>query len=639
MANPTAGRPADLGVRRDLCVLIVDDQSEIHDDFRESLGRDAGMASDEAAASFGVPPTRSKLPAIELLHANDGESACALLEGLCQAGRQVAVAYVDIRMPPGIDGVETVRRMRSIDSDIEIVIMTAYTDKPLRDIVSGMTSLHKLLYIRKPFAPEEVQQITTALALKWSFERDLAASRRRLDEEEQRLRAVLDATGDAVALYDDASLVFANRSYEALFGMSFAELCGLSRNAAGKRFKDVFPSRFPVVSGTGAAAGEVRAGFVELVSAPSASEEGQVFHRSWRPVRDGKSDRVIGDLVVYRDVSDGVENERMRAEVQRLRSQVEDVFAVNGIVGSSAEMQDVRELLQRAVETDVTVLVKGESGTGKELVARAMHFNSRRRKGPFVAVNVSAIPETLIESELFGHERGAFTGAIGRRIGCFEEAEGGTLLLDEIGDIPVQLQAKLLRVLQERQIRRVGGGTSVPVDVRIVAATNSDIEARMRDGTFREDLYYRLAVFPITLPPLRTRGEGDILLLAGHFLKKHADRMGRSVHGISVSAARLLTRYRWPGNVRELENVICRGLVLETTDVLQSDRLPPEIAAVTDEDSPPPASSLEEAEKQAIARALEASSHNLTRAARILDIDRSTLHRKLKKHGLGPTQE
>ena len=512
--------------------------------------------------------------------------------------------------------------------------MTAYTDKSLSEVIDGMELLHKLLYIRKPFAREEIQQITLSLAMKWNVEQKLAASNRRLTESHGRLEAVLDATGDAVAMYDGAGrLAFANRWYERLFDIPPSELRGLSRDAAMGRFSEAVAS--PPPAGGGGHATAAGGSFVEPIGGHSGAGRTRLFHRSWQPVRDGRG-HVMGDLVVCRDVSEGIEVERMKLEVERLRAELRNTYSFAGIIGSSAGMRRVCALLKRAVDSDVNVLVQGESGTGKELVARALHFSGPRRAGPFLAINMAAVPETLIESELFGHERGAFTGATARRTGCFEQAHGGTLLLDEIGDMPPPLQAKLLRVLQERQFRRLGGKTSIPVDVRIVASTNRDLEAAIREGTFREDLYYRLAVFPITVPPLREHPD-DIPLLAAHFLNKHA-RPGRSVRAISAGAALLLAQHRWPGNVRELENVICRALVLETTDALQAGNLPPELsrAAAPPPAPAPPVTSLAEMERQMIERALDASGQNLTRAAEALGIDRTTLHRKLKKHGRRP---
>ena len=616
---------------RNRLVLIVDDQEEIHQDFAETLRFGQGpLASDAAAASF-LPPRPSVLPELELRHARSGEDACAAVEDERRNGRRVAVAYVDVRMPPGIDGVETVRRLRRIDRDIEVVLMTAYSDKSLSEIVDDMELLHKLLYVRKPFAREEVQQITLSLAMKWNVERTLEASRQRLAESHGRLEAVLDATGDAVAMYDGgARLVFANRCYERLFDVPPQALRELPPDAAMRRFREVPPSPpLPAGSDLHAAAHAAGDSFVEPAASPPGPEAAGLFHRSWRPVRNGGGD-VLGDLVVLRDVSQGVEIERMKLEVERLRAELQDVHPFDGIVGSSVAIRRMCALLKRAVDSDVSVLVEGESGTGKELVARALHFNGPRREGPFLAINMAAVPGTLIESELFGHERGAFTGAAARRIGYFEQAHGGTLVLDEIGDMPSVLQAKLLRVLQEGRIRRVGGETAIPVDVRIIASTNRDLGAAMRDGTFREDLYYRLAVFPVSVPPLRKRPE-DVPLLAAHFLEKHAARLGRPVRRLSAGAVLLLERHHWPGNVRELENVICRALVLETTDVLQAGNLPPELSAAGV--PPVPVTPLAEMERRMVERALEASDHNLTRAARALGIDRTTLHRKLKKYG------
>ena len=619
-------RPALPAARqfRNRRVLIVDDQPAIHDDFREMLQQDTPpLASDEVAASFVAPQAPSPQPAFELLHALSGESACDVVGKALRSGRPMAAAYIDIRMPPGISGIETVRRIRDIDREIEVVLMTAYTDQPTVEIVRDMELLHKLLYIRKPFAREEIQQITLSLVTKWNVEQEMTAGRRQLSESHRRLESVLDATGDAIAMYDGSSrLAFANRCYQQLLNVSSDELKAMPQDAALKRFTE--RRHAPRDGRPGAKGGAV------VVEPPGPQEDKPLFYRSRQPVRDG-SGEVIGDLVVYRDVSREIEVERMKLEVERLRAELGATYALSGIIGSSAGIRQVCALVKRALDSDVSVLVRGESGTGKELVARALHFNGPRRTGPFVAVNLAAVPETLAESELFGHERGAFTGATARRVGCFEQARGGTLLLDEVGDMPAALQAKLLRVLDERQIRRLGGTTTIPVDVRVVAATNCDLEAARRDGAFREDLFYRLAVFPIEIPPLRTRPE-DILLLAAHFLEKHAARLGRSVHALSAGAEALLAGYPWPGNVRELENVICRALVLETTEVLQAGNLPAELSQGSPARAESPVVPLAEVERRAVEHAIEQSGGNLTRAAAALAINRATLHRKLKRY-------
>ena len=287
--------------------------------------------------------------------------------------------------------------------------------------------------------------------------------------------------------------------------------------------------------------------------------------------------------------------------------------------------------MKRTMDSDVTVLVTGESGTGKELVAKALHFGGRRKEHPFVAVNCAAIPPTLIESELFGHEQGAFTGATAHRRGCFERARGGTVLLDEIGDMHPDVQAKLLRVLQEREIQRVGGTTSIAVDVRVIAATNKDPSLAVKTGEFRTDLYYRLSAFRIAIPPLRDRRE-DVRALVDHFLRQSCERNGKSVTSVSPVALRVLMRHEWPGNVRELQGAVERAVLLEETETLQAASLPPELSPLVPAPGKEPLS-LAAAEGRAIQRALEATDHNVSRAAQLLGISRATLHRKLKRHG------
>ena len=619
-----------------LSVLIVDDQQEIHDDFVEMLTPDfAKASSDHLAGAFLAPKDKTFLPEFALLHATGGEEACEIIKAEKESNRPITVAYIDIRMPPGIDGIETVRRVRKIDRDIEIVIMTAYTDKSLPEIVHDMELLHKLLYIRKPFAREEIQQITFSLVGKWNIEQELAEKRRQLTSSHRRLEAVLDATGDAMAMYDSAErLVFANRGYERMLDLSKDELEKMSTEAFTARFKQRFREpdlpdveRGFFLKGSG--------GLVEEFAAGKVPQQ-RLFYRSTAPVHDSRGG-VIGDLYVYRDVSKEIEVEQMKAEVMRLRTALEKTYSFSGMVGGSDQMKQVYAQVKQAAESDITVLIRGESGTGKELVAKSFHFNSLRKQGPFLAINCAAIPEALIESELFGHEKGAFTGATKQRIGAFERAKGGTVFLDEVGDMPLVLQAKLLRVLQEREIQRVGGSISVPVDVRVIAATNKDLESRVKSGEFREDLYFRIAVFPIVIPPLRERRE-DIPLLAKHFLEKHAERIEKSMSGISNAALRLLLQYDWPGNVRELENAIERAVLLETTDVLQLNSLPPRLSPIVasrrDHTAPPAILPLAEVERQALVHALEVSANNVTQAARGLGLNRATLYRKLKKYGL-----
>ena len=334
-----------------------------------------------------------------------------------------------------------------------------------------------------------------------------------------------------------------------------------------------------------------------------------------------------------------IQHRSLREEVKRLREVASLPRRLSNLLGESAAMRNVLELIERVGDSESSVLITGESGTGKELVARALHDNSSRHEGPFVAINCAAVPETLLESELFGHARGAFTDARSARAGLFVQARGGTLFLDEIGELPVGLQPKLLRALQERRIRPLGGEGEVTTDARIVAATNRDLESAVVERAFREDLYYRINVIHIELPPLRARG-GDILLLAQHFLQRCTSTAGKRIRGISAAAADRLVSYSWPGNVRELQNCIERSVALAQFDDILVEDLPEKIrtyhhshVVVAGED-PSELVSMEELERRYIHRVLEAAGGNKTLAARILGFDRTTLYRKLDRYGL-----
>ena len=306
------------------------------------------------------------------------------------------------------------------------------------------------------------------------------------------------------------------------------------------------------------------------------------------------------------------------------------------LVGQSAAMLDVYKLIARVAPSTATVLVQGESGTGKEVVARAVHVNGPVSSGAFVAVNCAAIPENLLESELFGHEKGAFTGAVMRKVGRFEQAGGGTLFLDEIADMSLALQAKILRAVQEREIERVGGTDTIPVDVRLIAATNRDLKEAIKQGRFREDLYYRLAVVQIRLPRLGERGD-DLLLLTAYFVRQFAERYGKQIHAISDRALELLRNHAWVGNVRELRNVIERAVIVATDDVLRAEHLPEEFRGeeATLPDRPEGALlTLAEVEARHITRVLTHTNGQIGAAAEILGIHRNTLTRKMKEYGL-----
>ena len=473
-----------------------------------------------------------------------------------------------------------------------------------------------------------------ARALAFAQGRREAEKGRRLIDSHRMLEAVLNATEDGMGMYDKVGcLVFANRVYEKLLGLKESELKKMTPDDLSARFEDQIrgldlPDREGMLlPGGGNLVESTRVGRV-----PKA----ELFYRFTSSVHDS-GEREIGSLYVYRDVSREIRAERMKGEVLRLHTGLGTDHSFAGMVGTSPVMQEVYALMKQAAEGEIAVLVRGESGTGKELVAKSVHLNSPRKEGRWVAINCAAIPETLIESELFGHEQGAFTGAREQKLGAFERADGGTILLDEIGDMPYALQGKLLRVLQEGEIQRVGGTAPIPVDIRVMTATNKNLDLLVENGEFRKDLFYRVAAFPIVIPSLRERRE-DIPLLARHFLDRHAQRGGKSISGISTAALALLVQYDWPGNVRELENAIERAVLLETDGMLQAGSLPPQLSPVIAAGSggSPPAGVLPlvEVERQALAHALEVHDNNVTQSALALGISRVTLYRKLKKYDL-----
>ncbi len=314
-------------------------------------------------------------------------------------------------------------------------------------------------------------------------------------------------------------------------------------------------------------------------------------------------------------------------------NELRETARTSGIVVECAAMRKTMDLVDRAAPVDTPVLLLGESGTGKELLARSLHTQNAARRGRFIAVNCSAIPENLLESQLFGHRRGAFTDAREDRPGLFQDAENGTLFLDEVGDMPLPLQGKLLRVLQEKEVHPLGASTPVPIDVRVIAATHRNLEASVREGQFRQDLYYRLNVIVIRVPPLRERRD-DLMPLIAHFLKKHGDRLGRPGCSLSPGALEALMSYSWPGNVRELENAIERSLVLGREDLIRLDDLPESILDAPPEPGPGATDgrSVAHVERDHILKTLRAVAGNKAAAARLLGLDRKTLYRKLKAY-------
>jgi len=347
--------------------------------------------------------------------------------------------------------------------------------------------------------------------------------------------------------------------------------------------------------------------------------------------------------VIVLTVKKASERMELLKENIRLQDALFGKFKIEGIVGESKNMKAVMEVVRKVTPTSVTVLIQGESGTGKELIARAIHYNSPRRTGPFTAINCAAIPENLIESELFGYEPGAFTGATHRKIGIFESTDKGTLFLDEIGDLPSLMQTKILRVLQDKEIRRIGGKDNIKVDVRIIAATNKDLEKEVAKGSFREDLYYRLKVVTVNIPPLRDRRE-DIPSLVRFFIDKYNNEFGKRIKGISDSSIKALMDYHWPGNIRQLESVIERAVLMSDTGMINLDdikselRLPVE-KGVLNIDIPDEGINFEELEKELIKKAMAKANNIAAKAARLLGMSYKTFWYRLEKFNISSKED
>jgi two-component system response regulator HydG len=363
--------------------------------------------------------------------------------------------------------------------------------------------------------------------------------------------------------------------------------------------------------------------FADVETAVRAMHEG-AEHYLTKPLQ-------IDELVLV--IRRALEGRKLRDEASELRTRLKEHLSFENIIGSSPAMQEVFDVIEQVAPSKASVLITGESGTGKELVAQAIHENSPRARAPFIKLHCAALAETILESELFGHEKGAFTGAAGRRDGRFKQADGGTLFLDEIGEISPAIQVKLLRFLQERAFERVGGNETIKVDVRIIAATNRELPVEVAAGKFREDLYYRLNVVNVEMPPLRAR-PSDLLPLAAHFLRRFARENGKSIDGFADDAIERITAYRWPGNVRELENVIERAVVLCDSPKLTAKYLPAGVGAVAKGSVRIPGSTLAEVERHLVLATLEACGGRTSQAAQMLDISVRKIQYKLHEYGV-----
>jgi PAS domain S-box-containing protein len=451
----------------------------------------------------------------------------------------------------------------------------------------------------------------------------------RLLAESAVYRAVLASMGEGIIFADRADrIIYVNGAAEQIRGIK-------AENFLGRDLLAIHSP--PARERIGAILAGLRDGTIPFHTRP-LDTKGRIFENSYYPIRDEEG-RFAGTVMVSRDIT---EKEHLKEENSVLREQLLSEHSCGDMIGRSPAMQPVFQVIRATAPLDSTILIGGESGTGKELVARALHQQSRRSPFPLVKVNCAALPESLLESELFGFERGAFTGAVRERKGKFEQADRGTLFLDEIGEMPLAAQAKLLRVLQEKTVERVGGNREIRVDVRIIAATNRDLRQDVAAGRFREDLYYRLNVIPINLPPLRERRE-DILTLASIFLDRFAREMGRPALKLSREAKQTLLGHPYPGNVRELKNAMERAAALCRGSYLSLDDLPPEFHG--HRLLPPPrtgplessrtsllVANLDHREAELIGQALAASGNRRGDAARLLGISRKTLWKKLRQH-------
>ncbi len=341
-------------------------------------------------------------------------------------------------------------------------------------------------------------------------------------------------------------------------------------------------------------------------------------------------------------IKNAIRNYDLTKELQNLRENVKQEYSFDNIISADGRMQDVFKLVSKVLNNDITVLIYGESGTGKELIARAIHYNGIRKDKPFVVVNCASIPRELLESELFGHEKGAFTGAHQRKLGKFEIARGGTIFLDEVGDLEMLLQAKLLRVIQQKEFERVGGTELIKTDVRIISATNRDLKHAVENKEFREDLFYRLNSFPISIPPLRSR-RGDILILAEHFIKKFSEKLDKNIKGFTKRALKIIYEYNWPGNVREVENTVERCIIITDSNLIDVDDLPSHLRATEDSANVETSSPLfsdetilpfEKLKEEAIRHALRVTNGNIVVVAKKLKLGRATIYRLMDKYNI-----
>jgi PAS domain S-box-containing protein len=556
-----------------------------------------------------------------------------------------------VREAKAVHHVDGVQEVYPDDTDLQSLGVKSYLGVPLLH-TDGSVLGHLAVMDREPMPEQPIEQAVFKI-----FAARAAAELQRIraEKEQSQLKALLQKANQALTeseerfrdLFEEAPIAYVHEDLESKFiraNRTALEILGLKPEDVPHTYgKSLVPDtreaqkRVQVALET-IAAGEGAAGVVlEL----QRKDNGEPIWIQWwsSPSPDGTYTRTM-----FIDVTDkvrmGEEKELLEVQNSFLRQELQSAHTAE-FIGESESVQNVFADLDQVAQTDTTVLILGETGTGKELAARAVHMASPRRGGPLIKVNCAALPSTLIEAELFGHEKGAFTGATKARDGRFALADGGTIFLDEIGEIPIEVQVKLLRVLQEGEIERVGSSKTQKVDVRVIAATNRDLLQAIQNGEFREDLYYRLAVFPLEMPPLRAR-DRDILLLANVFVERHSKRIGREIKPVTDEQATRLLSYPWPGNVRELQNVIERAAITSMDGYLNLDRALPEVAStepqtVTDSTAIRTADEMQELEKINILRALQVSDWRVSGeggAAGILGINPSTLSSRMKALGI-----
>ena len=529
-------------------------------------------------------------------------------EALEEMSRSVFDLYfVDVILG-GRTGIEVLREARERSPASPVVMITGY---PTLDTASQAIQQGAFDYISKPIRQRTLLEVTGR-----------ALKHKALVDEKERYRSHLEAifrsVQDAIVTVDDRLVV--TEANEAA-----REICGISRDAIGSPFA---PSRHPCGGKFLAILQEVlNEGKIVETRRLECQAEGfpkRVVSVVGSPLRSAQ-EAVAGAVLVVKD----------ETRLDLLERDLGERREFHNLIGKNPAMQRIYSLIEALADVSTTVLITGETGTGKELVAQALHYRGIRCDGPFVKLNCSALAESLLESELFGHVRGAFTGALQDKIGRFERADGGTIFLDEIGDIPSGVQARLLRVLQEKEFERVGSSTPVRVDVRIVAATNKDLRERMKRGLFRDDLFYRLNVMEIPMPPLRERKE-DIPLLVEHFLKKFNERFQKEIVSVSSDVHKVFDEYSWPGNVRALEHALERAFITCSQPTITVDHLPAEIMDFP-VDEPFAGKETAVSDREAILAALQRAGGNKAKAARLLGISRQTIYRKIEEYGIEET--